>query len=177
MKDHLQNLSALPWQDSASQETTGDQEWQDNSPVLVTAGSWLVYAVPKLMESTIQWDKRTVFHTSYFSVMYCHYLSVSVVVVFPLVFAIGLAETAPTDWNHGERLLLALFHLFWAGCIITVYCYWYGLPSWSQSPYPLTYVCILLQQEMLSLGLCFSIGLCHCVMHSQSCHLSSVLPW
>jgi hypothetical protein len=32
----LQNVSALSWQNSASQETTGDQEWQDNSPALVT---------------------------------------------------------------------------------------------------------------------------------------------
>jgi hypothetical protein len=38
----LQNLSNLPWQGSASQETTGDQELQDNSPALVTHRSWLV---------------------------------------------------------------------------------------------------------------------------------------
>jgi hypothetical protein len=66
--------------------------------------------------------------------VYCHSLSVSVAVVLTLVFAIGLAKTTLADWIHDERLLLALFYLFWAGCIITVYCYWYGLPSLSQSP-------------------------------------------
>jgi glycogen synthase len=93
---------------------------------------------------------------SYFTVMYCHSLSVSVAVVLTLVLAIDLAKTIPADWIHGERVLLALFNLFWAGCIITAYFYWYGLPSWSQSPHPVTYVCILLGQEMLSLGLYFS---------------------
>jgi hypothetical protein len=65
----LQNLSSLPpRQDSASQETTGDQERQNNCPALVTLGSWLVYAWQKLEESTLQRDKWTVFHTSYFTV-------------------------------------------------------------------------------------------------------------
>jgi hypothetical protein len=52
--------------------------------------------------------------------------------------------------------LLAFFYLFWEEYIITV-CYWYGLPSWSQSPHPMTYVCILLRQKILSLRLCYSI--------------------
>jgi Na+/proline symporter len=65
-------------------------------------------------ESTLQWDKQTVFHTSYFTVIYCHSLSVSVAVLLTLVFTIGLAKTTPTDWIHGKRLLLALFYLFWA---------------------------------------------------------------
>jgi hypothetical protein len=77
----------------------------------------------KLEESTLQWDKRTVFYTSYLTVIYCHSLSVSVAVVLTPVFVIGLAKTSPADWIHGERLLLAFFYLFWAGCIITVYCY------------------------------------------------------
>jgi hypothetical protein len=68
----------------------------------------------ELEKSTLQQDKRTVFHTSYFTVMHCHPLSVSVAVILTLVFTIGLAETAPADWIHGERLLLALFYLFWA---------------------------------------------------------------
>jgi hypothetical protein len=49
--------------------------------------------------------------------------SVSVAVVLTIIFAIGLAGNAPTDCTHGERFLLALFYLFWAGCIIAVYCY------------------------------------------------------
>jgi uncharacterized membrane protein len=61
-------------------------------------------------------DKQTVFHTSYFTVMHCHPLSVSVAVVLTLVFAIGLVETIfPSNWTHGKRFLLALFYLFWAG--------------------------------------------------------------
>jgi hypothetical protein len=63
--------------------------------------------VLKLEKSTFQWDKQTVFHTSYFTVMYCYSLSVSVAVVF----AKGFAKTAPADWIHNERLLLALFSL------------------------------------------------------------------
>jgi hypothetical protein len=50
----LFNLSALPQQDSASQETTGDQEQRNNSPALVTTGSWLVYTWQKPEESTLQ---------------------------------------------------------------------------------------------------------------------------
>jgi hypothetical protein len=63
------------------------------------------------------------FYTRYLTVMHCHLLSVSAAVVLTLVFAIGLAETAVTVWIHSERFLFALFYLFWAGCIITVYCY------------------------------------------------------
>jgi hypothetical protein len=106
---------------------------------------------------TPPWDKWTVFHTSYFTVMHCHPLSVSVAVVFTLVFSIGLAETARADWTHSEKFLFTLFYLFWAGCIITVYCYWCGFPLWSQNPHLGTYVCTLLRKELLSLGLYFSI--------------------
>jgi hypothetical protein len=53
----LQNLSTFPQEDSASQETMGDQEWQDDSPALVISQSWLVYAWQKLEESILQQDK------------------------------------------------------------------------------------------------------------------------
>jgi hypothetical protein len=78
--------------------------------------------------------------------------------------------------------LSALFYLFWAGCIITVYCYWSSFPSRSQSPPPVTYGCLLLRQEM-SQGLCFSIFTVLAQAMSsghaltQPYHLSSVLPW
>jgi hypothetical protein len=55
--------------------------------------------------------------------MRCHPLSVSVAVVLTLAFVIGLVETAPANWTQGEKFLLALFYLFGAGCISTVYCY------------------------------------------------------
>jgi hypothetical protein len=84
-------------------------------------------------------------------------LSVSFSVVLTLVFATGLAETTPTYWTQGEKFLLALFYLIWAGCLITVYYYWYGFPLCSQSPLPVTYTCTLLRQEVLSAELCFSI--------------------
>jgi hypothetical protein len=89
--------------------------------------------------------------------MHCHPWFVSVAVVLTLVLTIGLVETTPANWNHSEKFLLALFYLFWAGCIVVVYCYLSGFPSGSQSLHPVTYVCKLLRQEMLSLGLCFSI--------------------
>jgi hypothetical protein len=38
-----------------------------------------------------------------------------------------LAENTLADWSHNERFLFALFYLFWAGCIITIYFYWSGL--------------------------------------------------
>jgi hypothetical protein len=72
----LQNLNVLPQQDSASQETTGDQEWRDYSPTLVIPGSWLVYVQQKLEDLPLQQDKQAVFHTSYLTVMHCHPLSV-----------------------------------------------------------------------------------------------------
>jgi hypothetical protein len=52
------------------------------------------------------------FYTNYLIVMHCHPLFVSVAVILTIIFAIGLAETTPTDWTHGERFLLALFYLF-----------------------------------------------------------------
>jgi hypothetical protein len=41
--------------------------------------------------------------------MHCHPLFVSVAVILTTIFAIGLAETAPADWTHGEKFLFALF--------------------------------------------------------------------
>jgi hypothetical protein len=90
------------------------------------------------------------FHSGYFTVIHCHPFSVSVAVFLTIVFAIG-------DWTHDERLLSALVYPIWAGCIITIYCYWYGLPLWSHIPHPVTYVCILFSQEVMSQGLYFSI--------------------
>jgi hypothetical protein len=91
--------------------------------------------------------------------MHCHILSVSIAVVLTLIFAIGLEETTPPcrmdSW--WKVFISSLFYLFWAGMIITVYCYGCVFSSWSQSPHPVTYVCILLRQEVLSLGLCFSM--------------------
>jgi hypothetical protein len=52
----------------------------------------------KIEELAFQCDKWAVyFHTSYHIVMHCHPLSLSIAVVLTLVFAIGLAETAPAD--------------------------------------------------------------------------------
>jgi phosphate/sulfate permease len=48
------------------------------------------------------------FYTSYLTVMYRHPLSVSVAVVLTIISAIGLAETTPADWTHGEKILLTL---------------------------------------------------------------------
>jgi hypothetical protein len=44
--------------------------------------------------------------------MHCHPLFVSVAVIFTIIFAIGLAETAPADWTNSERFLFAVFYLF-----------------------------------------------------------------
>jgi hypothetical protein len=76
-----------------------------------------------LKKPTVQWNKLTIFHVSYSTVMHCHPLFVSLAIVLTLIFAIGLVETIPTDWTHSKKLLLALFYLFWAGYITTVYCY------------------------------------------------------
>jgi hypothetical protein len=67
----LQNLSALPQQDSTSQETTGHQEWWNDSPALVCSGSWLICAWLKLEESTLKWDKWTAFHCNVLSLRVC----------------------------------------------------------------------------------------------------------
>jgi hypothetical protein len=55
--------------------------------------------------------------------MHCHPLAVSAAVVLTQVITIGLAETTLAVWTHEEKFLLALFYLFWARCIATVYCY------------------------------------------------------
>jgi hypothetical protein len=129
------------------------------------SGSWLVYAR----------DKWVVFHTSYLTVMHCNPLSVSVAVVLTLVFAIGLAKTTPADWYHSERFLLALFYLFWAGCIFTIYCYWSVFLLWPQSPPPVTYVFVLLRQVLLLLRLYFSI-LTIPVQALSSAHVLTITP-
>jgi hypothetical protein len=95
----------------------------EQQPCSSHPGSLLVYAWQKLEESTIQWDKWNVFYASYFTVMHCHPLSLSVAVVLTLVLAVGLMETAPTNWTHDEKFLLAFFYISWEGCITTVYCY------------------------------------------------------
>jgi hypothetical protein len=51
----------------------------------------------KLEESTLQQDKWIIFHSNYLSVMHCHPFSVSEAVVLTLVFATGLAKSAPAD--------------------------------------------------------------------------------
>jgi hypothetical protein len=58
-----------------------------------------------------------------------------------------------SQWKTFTSSLLSLLCRMQNYCLLLLY----GLPSWSQSPHPVTYVCILLGQEMLSLGLCFSI--------------------
>jgi hypothetical protein len=45
----------------------------------------------------------------------------------------SFGRNCPANWTRGEKFSLALFYLFWAGCIITVYCYWCGFPLWSQA--------------------------------------------
>jgi hypothetical protein len=118
----LQNLSTLLQQDSTSQETMGDQE-QRMTTLLQSSRKLTSLCTQKLEESTLRWDKWAVFHTSYLTVLHCHPLSVSAAVVLTLVFARGLAETAPADWSHSERFLFAFFYLFGAGCVFTIYCY------------------------------------------------------
>ena len=64
-----------------------------------------IYAREKLEESAAQWDKQTVF-VSYFgvvTVMHCHLLHLSVIVILALIFAIGLAEAALAGWKHDKR--------------------------------------------------------------------------
>jgi hypothetical protein len=106
------------------------------------------------------------FYTSYFTVMHCHPLFVFVAIILTIIFARGLAETTPTDWTHGERFLLAVFYLFWEllSIVTGVVC----LRGLRALP-PLTYVCILLREEMLSLGLCYSILLYYYLCHYYSC--------
>jgi hypothetical protein len=72
----LQNVSTLPWQDSAPQETIGSHRWWTRTMLLSHGcschlGSWLVYVWQKLEKSTIQWDKWTVFC----QLFYCNALS------------------------------------------------------------------------------------------------------
>jgi hypothetical protein len=142
----IQDLSTHPWQVSASQETTGDEEQQDNCLAVVNPGSMAeIWNINSPMAQT-ECFPHQLFHCNILSLLVC----------------ICCCSSHPSLCHRFERNgthwldLLALFYLFWEGYLITV-CYWYGLSSWSQNPHPVTYVCILLRQKMLSLGLYFSI--------------------
>jgi hypothetical protein len=103
----LQNLGTLPWQDSTSQDATGDQEQSDNSPALVTSQKLTSLCTAEAWGvNSPTGQTGYVFHPSYFTVMHCHPLSVSAAVVLTLVFAIGLAEATPADWYHGKRVFI-----------------------------------------------------------------------
>jgi hypothetical protein len=52
-------------------------------------------------------DKRTVFHTSDFTIMHCHPLSLSVTIVLTLVFTIGLAKTAPRQLDPQPKVFIS----------------------------------------------------------------------
>jgi hypothetical protein len=78
--------------------------------------------------------------------MHCHPLFVSVVVILTIIFAIGLAETDPTDWTHGERFdLLCSISLGRMHNYCLLFLMW--LPFITSDPLPVTYVYILLRQE------------------------------
>jgi hypothetical protein len=64
--------------------------------------------------------------------MYCHSLSVSVAVVLTLVFAIGLAETAPTNWIYYLSSLLSRIHNY---CLLLLI--WSPFMVSEPSPYDL----------------------------------------
>jgi hypothetical protein len=98
-------------------------------------------------------DKWVIFHTSYLIVMRCHLLTVFVAVVFTLVFAIGLAETTPTECSHGERFFIC----FLLSLLSRMHNYWSGFPFGPPSLPPVIYVCMLLRQEVLLLRLYFSM--------------------
>jgi hypothetical protein len=123
----LQNLSALPQQDSASQETTGDQEQQNDNPELVTTGSWLVYARQKLEESILQQTNGLCFSHQLF---HCNALSPLVCICCcsshpSLCHRLGRNHPCwlISQWKVFICSLLSLS----AGCIISIYCYWSGL--------------------------------------------------
>jgi hypothetical protein len=74
----------------------------------------------KLEELTLQWDNQTVFTPGmslWCIVTPCFYL---LLLILTIIFVLGLTETTPIDWTHGEKFLFVLLYPFWEGCKISL---------------------------------------------------------
>jgi hypothetical protein len=54
---------------------------------------------------------------------FCHPYPILLISIVATLFALGLAVTAPQDWNTGQRLLLPSCYLLIVGSLTAVQCY------------------------------------------------------
>jgi hypothetical protein len=55
--------------------------------------------------------------------LFFHPYTILLISIVAILFALGLAVTAPQDWNIGQRLLLAFYHLLIVESLTAVRCY------------------------------------------------------
>jgi hypothetical protein len=53
----------------------------------------------------------------------CHLYPILLISIVAILFPLGLAVTAPQDWNIAQKLLLASCYLLIVGSLIAVWCY------------------------------------------------------
>jgi hypothetical protein len=113
--------------------------------------------------------------------MHCHSLSVSVPVILTLVFAIGLAETALTDWTHGNCISSLLPHLGRMHNYCLLLLMWFPFVA----PEPLSFdLCMRTTQagSVVTRALLFHTyyscagSVIRSCTHNHTTYLSSVLP-
>jgi hypothetical protein len=55
--------------------------------------------------------------------VFCHPYLILLISIVAILFAIGLAVTAPQEWNTGQKLLLAFCYLLIVRSLSAVQCY------------------------------------------------------
>jgi hypothetical protein len=55
--------------------------------------------------------------------LFCHPYPILLISIVAILFTLGLAVTAPQDWNVGQKLLLASCYLLIVGSLTAVWCY------------------------------------------------------
>jgi hypothetical protein len=55
--------------------------------------------------------------------LFCHTYAILLISTVAILFTLGLAATAPQDWNVGQKLLLAFCYLLIVGSLTALQCY------------------------------------------------------
>ena len=63
-------------------------------------------------------QKTILIFICFLTVMHCHALGLTIILILALLFAVGSAKAVPAGWKCGEWFLLALTFLLWIGYFV-----------------------------------------------------------